>query len=108
MQRDLEGTKFTKLPTDTNDRLQHGVAKMEHSRTAANFAGVESKVVRRWVKEFCEDSAFRVRKREYNKRQPHSYIHDEDIRQRLREFLDQKLYRREKNAPRLRVGDVQK
>lgn len=81
---------------------------MDHSRAVADFVGVESKVVRRWVKDFCKDGAFIVRKRQHNKRQPHSYIDDEDIRDRLREFIDRRLYKRKKDEPRLRVGDVQK
>eukprot|EP00752_Nemacystus_decipiens_P014964 g13323.t1 len=88
--------------------LQDGVQKMEHSRTVANLAEVDSKTVRRWVKEFCKDGAFVVRKRRYNKRGPHSYIDDEDIRLRLKEYIEQRLYHRKKDDPRLRVGDVQK
>lgn len=54
------------------------------------------------------DGKFIVRKRQYDKRQLRSYIDDEDIRDRLREFIDRRLYRRKKDEPRLRVGDVQK
>lgn len=81
---------------------------MANSRTTGEFFAVDPKTVRRWVREFCEDEKFVVRKRQYDKRQPHSYIDDEDIRDRVREFIDQRLYRRKKDQPRLRVGDVQK
>lgn len=60
-----------------NVRVQDGVAKMDHSKTVANLAGVESRSVRRWVKAFCKDGAFVVPKRQFNKREPHSYIDDE-------------------------------
>lgn len=64
--------------------------------------------MRRWVKEFCKGDSFVVRNRQYNKREAHSYIDDEDIRQRLREYIDRRLYRRKKDEPRLRIADVQK
>ncbi|CAN0446523.1 unnamed protein product [Pylaiella littoralis] len=88
--------------------IQDGVAKMEHSREAGKVADVDSRTVRRWVKEFCKGGSFVVRKRQYNKREPHSYIDDEDIRGRLREYIDRRLYRRKKDEPRLRIADVQK
>ncbi|CAN0452391.1 unnamed protein product [Pylaiella littoralis] len=81
---------------------------MEHSREAGKVADVDSRTVRRWVKEFCKGGSFVVRKRQYNKREPHSYIDDEDIRGRLREYIDRRLYRRKKDEPRLRIADVQK
>ncbi|CAB1114169.1 unnamed protein product [Ectocarpus sp. CCAP 1310/34] len=89
-------------------RIQEGVAKMDHSRAAAEVAKVESKAVRRWVKEFCKGGAFVVPKRQYNKREPHSFIEDEDKRNHLRGYIDRKLYRRKKDEPRLRIADVQK
>lgn len=81
---------------------------MDHGRTAADFAEVDSKTVRGWVKEFCKDGAFAVSVRKYDKRQPHSYIDDEDIRERLREYIERRLYQWKPDEPRLRVGDVQK
>lgn len=96
------------MTPEPNDRVQEGVTKMDHSRTVADLAGVKSKSVRRWVKEFCKDGAFVVRKRNYNKRQPHSYIHDEDLFQRLKEYIERRLYQQKKDEPRLRVGDVQR
>ncbi|CAN0491982.1 unnamed protein product [Ectocarpus sp. 12 AP-2014] len=88
--------------------LQDRVAKMEHSREAGRLADVDPKTVRRWVKEFCKGDSFVVRNQQYNKREAHSYIDDEDIRQRLREYVDRRLYRRKKDEPRLRIADVQK
>ncbi|CAN0461314.1 unnamed protein product, partial [Scytosiphon promiscuus] len=88
--------------------IQEGAAKLAHSRTVGDVIDVDPKTVRRWVKEFCEDGKFIVRKRKYDKRQPHSFIDDEDIRERLRDFIDRRLYRRKKDEPRLRVADVQK
>ncbi|CAN0110906.1 unnamed protein product, partial [Ectocarpus sp. 6 AP-2014] len=88
--------------------LRDGVAKLEHSREAGKLADVDPKTVRRWVKEFCKGDSFVVRNRQYNKREAHSYIDDEDIRQRLREYIDRRPYRRKKDEPRLRIADVQK
>lgn len=90
------------------DGIRNGGGKMAHSRTAGDYFGVAPMTVRRWVKEFCEDDKFIARGRQYDKLQQHSYIDDENIRERLREFIDRRLYRRKKGEPRLRVGDVQK
>lgn len=46
-----------------------------------------------------------VRKQKYTKRHPHSYIDGEDIRERLREFIDRRIYRRKEGQPRLRATD---
>ncbi|CAB1101870.1 unnamed protein product [Ectocarpus sp. CCAP 1310/34] len=64
--------------------IQEGVAKKDHSRAAVEVAKVQSKTVRRWVKEFREGGAFVVPKRQYNKREPHSFIEDEDKRNHSR------------------------
>eukprot|EP00903_Cladosiphon_okamuranus_P014705 g13627.t1 len=89
-------------------RIQEGVAKMNHSRAAAEVAKVESKAVRRWVKDLCKGGAFVVPKRQHNKREPHSFIKDEDKCNHLREYIDRRLYRWKKDEPRLRIADVQK
>lgn len=81
---------------------------MAHSREVGEVSEVDPTTVRRWVKEFCNGGSFVVRKRQYNKREAHSYIDDEDVRYRLREYIDRRLYRRKKDEPRLRIADVQK
>ena len=89
-----------------NDRIRDGVAKIEHSREVGKVTDVNPTTVRRWVTEFCKGDSFVVRKRQHNKREAHSHIDDEDIRSRLREYIDRRLYRRKKDEPRLRIADV--
>eukprot|EP00904_Undaria_pinnatifida_P004859 jgi/Undpi1/1502/HiC_scaffold_11.g04892.m1 len=86
--------------------IRDGVAKIEHSREVGKVADINPTTVRRWVTEFCKGDSFVVRKRQHNKREAHSHIDDEDIRSRLREYIDRRLYRRKKDEPRLRIADV--
>ncbi|CBJ32881.1 conserved unknown protein [Ectocarpus siliculosus] len=88
--------------------VQDGVAKMEHSREVAKVYEVDPSTVRRWVKKLCKGGSVVIRKRQYNKREAHPYIDDEDIRNGLREYIDRRLYRRKRDEPRLRIADVQK
>ncbi|CAM9758426.1 unnamed protein product, partial [Pylaiella littoralis] len=57
---------------------------------------------------FCRDGNFVVRDRLYNKRQPFTFIEDEDIAERCREYIDQRLYCRKKGERRFRIADFQR
>ncbi|CAB1098143.1 unnamed protein product [Ectocarpus sp. CCAP 1310/34] len=83
--------------------IRYGVQKMVHSRAVGEGAGVHAKTVRRWVTEFCKDGKFVVPDRAYVKRQPFTYIDDEDIRDQCREYIDERIYRRK--GTRFRVAD---
>lgn len=89
-------------------RIRDGVYKLEHSRAAGEGAGVDAKTVRKWVTEFCKDGKFVVPDRAYVKRQPHSFIDDEDIADKCREYIDQRIYRRKKDDRRFRIADFQR
>lgn len=72
-------------------RTREGVKKYEHSRTVGEGAGIHAKTVRRWVRDFCRDGKFVVSNRAYLKRQAFSFIDDEDVRERCREYIDQRV-----------------
>lgn len=91
---------------DIPNRIEEGVKKIAHSKMVAIVVGIDPKTVRPWVKDFCKGAKFMLRKREYNKRQPHSYIDDKDIYERLREFIGERIYWRKKRGSRLRVADI--
>ena len=88
-------------------RIREGVQKVAHSHAVGEGAGVDAKTVRRWVTEFCKDGKFVVPDRTYVKRQAFSFIDDEDIRERCREYIDQRIYRQKKGERRFRVADFQ-
>ncbi|CAN0553184.1 unnamed protein product [Ectocarpus sp. 12 AP-2014] len=67
--------------------IRGGVHKLEHSRAAGEGAGVDARTVRTWVTEFCKDGKFVVPDRAYVKRQPHTFIDDEDIADKCREYM---------------------
>ncbi|CAN0415402.1 unnamed protein product [Pylaiella littoralis] len=73
---------------------------------AALTANVSGRTLRSWVRHFLRGSRFKIKVREYSKRSLHSFIEDEDIRTMFREYLDERIYRRKKTNPQLRVQDV--
>lgn len=65
------------------------------------------RTVRAWVREFVKDRNFKLHVREYNKHGLHSFIAHKDLRESMREWLDDKIYRRKKGEPQRRVRDFQ-
>ncbi|CAM9183239.1 unnamed protein product, partial [Pylaiella littoralis] len=86
--------------------LEYGPHASIHSDMAALTANVSGRTLRSWVRHFVRGSRFKIQVREYSKRSLHSFIEDEDIRTMFREYLDERIYRRKKTDPQLRVQDV--
>lgn len=81
---------------------------MLHSEVVGPTFLVHDRTVRRWVKDFCKDEKFQVPQRDYTKREPHSFIDDNNFSLQCKEWLNEKIYRRKKGEPKLRSNDFRR